>query len=274
MSVLIASDLDQTLIYSERSGRFDSLSAATCVEIYDGREQSFMLTSAAEALTALSLCATIIPVTTRTVAQLGRVRLPTAAGRYAIAANGGTLLVDGEPDTSWAAQVAAGLRDSAPVTAVQEYLGRVCDPAWALSVRTADGLFCYAVVDLERLPSGFLDEAREWALAHGWRVSKQGRKIYWVPQTLTKAAAAAEVARRTDAELLLAAGDSFLDQDLLEHADLAIMPGHGELFESGWRPSHVTSTAGVSGAAAGAEIVDWFARQTAAHEALRGDRAL
>lgn len=274
MSVLIASDLDQTLIYSSRSGRFAERSSRTCVEIYDGQEQSFMLTDAAAALTELSLRATVIPVTTRTVAQLGRVRIPTAAGRYAIAANGGTLLVDGAPDAAWAARVALALTESAPIAAVQAHLAAVCEPAWTLSVRTADELFCYAVVDLEKLPPGFLAEARDWARTQGWRVSKQGRKIYWVPRSLTKAAAAAEVARRTEAELVLAAGDSFLDQDLLEYADLAIMPGHGELFESGWRPEHVTSTAGVSGAAAGAEIVGWFAARTAEHEGRRAGLAL
>jgi hypothetical protein len=65
-------------------------------------------------------------------------------------------------------------------------------------------------------------------------VSLQGRKIYAVPVPLTKSAALHEVARRTGAELTLAAGDSLLDADLLLAADQSWRPGHGELADVNW----------------------------------------
>ena len=73
-----------------------------------------------------------------------------------------------------------------------------------------------------------------WAENRGWTVSLQGRKIYAVPKPLTKSAAMREVARRTGAELTLAAGDSLLDADLLLAADRAWRPGHGELADEGF----------------------------------------
>lgn len=51
----------------------------------------------------------------------------------------------------------------------------------------------------------------------------------------------AEVARRTGASEILAAGDSLLDADLLLAADRGWRPGHGELADSGWQAPHVTA---------------------------------
>jgi phosphoserine phosphatase len=70
----------------------------------------------------------------------------------------------------------------------------------------------------------------------------------------------AEVARRTECELVVAAGDSLLDADLLEAADRGIAARHGELVASGWTRSTVATTE-QSGVRAGAEIVDWLAAQ-------------
>jgi hydroxymethylpyrimidine pyrophosphatase-like HAD family hydrolase len=85
----------------------------------------------------------------------------------------------------------------------------------------------------------------------------QGRKLYFVPRALTKSAAVAEIARRTDAGPILAAGDSLLDADLLEAADRGIVARHGELVASGWTAPHVSVTSEI-GVRAGEEIVRWF----------------
>jgi predicted metal-dependent hydrolase len=66
------------------------------------------------------------------------------------------------------------------------------------------------------------------------------------------------VARRTEANAVLAAGDSLLDRDLLELADRGIAARHGELVSSGWRLPTVAVTE-QSGVRAGQEIVEWLA---------------
>ena len=58
-------------------------------------------------------------------------------------------------------------------------------------------------------------------------------------------------------DLVVAAGDSLLDADLLEEAHAGIAARHGELVASGWQMAHVSVTEH-SGVRAGAEIVDWF----------------
>jgi phosphoserine phosphatase len=263
MTVLAAVDLDRTLIYS--SGAVEAWgsggSDVVAVERYQGKDSSWMTADAARSLADLSRRAVVVPVTTRIPRQLHRVRLAGVASHYAVAANGGVLLVDGEPDASWHATVARETAAVTPLTEIWEHAARVCRPEWTRSLRNADGLFCYAVLERDRVPPGFVAEAAAWADSRGWRLSLQGRKLYWVPRSLTKSAAAAEVARRTGATLVLAAGDSLLDIDLLEFADRGIAARHGELVASGWRAPHVEVTA-AEGIRAGAEIVNWLQTNT------------
>lgn len=124
------------------------------------------------------------------------------------------------------------------------------------------------MVERALLPEDWVKELGAWAEERGWTVSLQGRKIYAVPKPLTKSAAVHEVARRTGAELTLAAGDSLLDADLLLAADEGWRPGHGELADSGWTAPHV-DVLDERGVLAGEEIVRRFAaRATASRNAL------
>jgi len=263
MRVLAASDLDRTLIYSPKALSLGSDTAPLlCVEMHDGKQASFMTAEAGQALVSLAAVSTIVPVTTRVPEQFHRVTLPGPPPRYAVAANGGVLYVDGSLDRDWSAGVVRALTAAVPLALVWEHAGSICRPEWTVKLRNASGLFCYAVLHRDRLPAGFLAQTTEWAAQRGWRVSLQGRKLYWVPEMLTKMAAVAEVARRIDADIVLAAGDSLLDVELLVGADLGIHPRHGELHETGWSAPTVVQTAAV-GVLAGEEIVRWLAETTA-----------
>lgn len=264
MSVLIATDLDRTMIYSRKArslGEDDH--PAVCVEVHDGEQASFMTVAAGQLLTSLAATTTVVPVTTRVDEQYGRVRLPGPPPHYAITTNGGVLLVDGEPDRDWTRHVHRELAGAFPLDDVWDQVGHVCHPEFTVKLRNAGGLFCYAVIRPSRLPSGFVADVSGWAAERGWRTSLQGRKLYWVPEQLTKSAAVAEVAGRVGADFVLAAGDSLLDVDLLLGADRGIHPRHGELYEQGWSAPTVICTES-SGILAGEEIVHWFAASTAA----------
>ena len=248
---VVCLDLDRTIIYSAAALRLDAARtsgpALCCVETYDGAPSSFMTERAATTLVRLAEVAHVVPVTTRTRAQLARVRLPGPPPGVAVAGNGGHLLVDGEPDPRWAALVRSRLAGVAPLAEVTARIGP--GGGFLRSVRAADGLFVYAVVDRAALPAGWVEDLAGWCEPRGWRVSLQGRKVYAVPHPLTKSAAAAEVRARCGGGPLFAAGDSLLDADLLEHADAAIRPAHGELAAAGWTLPHVAVTTRHGGAA-------------------------
>ncbi|GIE78720.1 hypothetical protein Aph02nite_46700 [Actinoplanes philippinensis] len=255
---LVACDLDRTLIYSAAAlgltGPDHEAPPLVVAEVHEGRPISYLTRRAAGLIEDLAGAAPLVPVTTRTLGQYRRIRLSDRPPRYAVAANGGHLLVDGRPDPGWHRRVAGRVRrECATLDTVSGHLARAADPAWLLRAHVADDLFWYAVIDRPRLPAGHLAELAAWCADRGWTVSVQGRKLYCVPGPITKWAAVAEIRRRLDCGPVFAAGDSRLDEELLSRADTGIRPAHGELHDSGWRPDRITVTT-ASGVLAGEEI--------------------
>lgn len=272
-TALIATDLDRTLIYSRASSPASLFDTAdpVCVELYDGKPLSYMTAAAVRALTGLAAAVPTVPVTTRTAEQYRRIRLPGAPFPYAVVSNGGRILVDGGDDPEWRHGVESRIRDgSAPLAAVHAELQRRIDSEWVRSLRIADELFCYLVVDRDLQPGDFLAGWQDWCRPHGWTVSQQGRKIYTMPVSVTKSSAVAEVHRRlvgrgvlARGAPILAAGDGRLDADLLEAATAGIRPRHGELEELGWHAEGVAVTDS-SGIVAADEILAWFTAKSRA----------
>ncbi len=233
---LLACDLDQTLIYSRSAFRLAAAAPPPdllTVEYLDGEPLSYVTRRAAAGLRALARAATFVPVTTRTLEQYRRVRLG-APSAYAIAANGGHLLIGGVPDPEWGERVRARLAATGrPLDEVRAMADRLAAAgSWVRTIRDADGFFVYLVATGREAIPDLSDLATRLA-GDGWTLSVQGRKVYLVPAQLTKEAALAEVIRRTGSTRLAAAGDSLLDRGMLAHADVAIRPSHGELHEQG-----------------------------------------
>lgn len=266
---LVACDLDRTLIWSRAAcglpdvddGR-DAVGALVCVEHHLGRPASFVTRRAAAGLDALARAATLVPTTTRTAEQLARVVLPGAAGApaWAVAANGGLILADGCVDEDWSRTVAGRLEaTAAPLPEVEDHLATVLLAPWTLRRRTAEGFFCYAVLERDAVPDGVVADLTVWCAERGWTVSVQGRKLYAVPAALTKQAALVEIAERVGPALTLAAGDSLLDAGMLAWADAAVRPPEGELAAAA--PLHdpdgvtVVERPGVLG---GEDVVAWL----------------
>jgi hypothetical protein len=255
---LIAADLDRTLIYSAAALGLGTAGASpprlVVAELRDGLPLSYYTHAADRILEALGQAFPLVPVTTRTVAQFRRVRLTGRPPRFAVIANGGHLLIDGKPDTEWAHHVTSRIAGACvSMDEVHAHLTAIADSSWLLRLHTAEDLFCYAIVDRDQLPPSLMDDLTAWSASRGWTTSLQGRKLYCLPAPLTKEAAVAEIGRRVGGDLMIAAGDSLLDQGLLVASAAGIRPAHGELHDRGWQPDRiaVTTTAGVL---AGAEI--------------------
>ena len=259
MRTLIASDLDRTLIYSANALFLESADhaapAMVVAEVYEGRPLSFMTRAAEQLLVSAAQASVFVPVTTRTVAQYRRIRLPGPAPEYAVTTNGGVLLHHGVPDARWQASVRSLVSGGcAPLAEIEAYLGRDEFAGWILRLRTAEDLFAYAIVDRAALPDAFLLALEDWCSVRGWTVSLQGRKLYCVPEPVTKQHAVAEVATRLGADRVIAAGDSLLDRPMLQSADIAFRPAHGELDDAGYQDQHLQVTR-ARGILAGEEIL-------------------
>lgn len=262
-TVMVACDLDRTLIYSKNAlwleGADKDAPRLVVSEVYKGSPLSYMTGAAEELLRTIMDSAIFVPVTTRTHAQYQRVQLPKTTTQpvteYAIVANGGVILHQGEPDLQWekhiAKQVAA---NCSPLEMIAAHLSKPEFQAWILNVHNASDLFIYAITDRAAIPTEFLSELETLCQGSGWSTSLQGRKLYCVPNPVNKADALAELARRTNADTVLAAGDSLLDQEMLAHADLAFRPLHGELHDVSWQAPNLQLT-DVRGVLAGEQIL-------------------
>ncbi|CAM3876464.1 HAD family hydrolase [Tsukamurella ocularis] len=270
MSAFVTSDLDRTLIYSQAAaGPAFGTAEPVCVEIYRDAPLSYMTPDSHAGLAALAAATPVVPTTTRTPEQYLRVRLPGPPFRFAICSNGGEILVDGVPDPQWRDHV-RGLLAALPadLDAIAAQLETRLAPGWGARLRLVPGLFAYVVSEV-RIPTETVEEWRAYCAPLGWTISQQGRKLYTIPEPVTKSRAALEVRRRLEAARALApgapwlaAGDGALDADLLAAADAAIRPRHGELEEQAFTLPHLALT-GTAGIDAGAEIVAWLADRAA-----------
>lgn len=256
--VLVASDLDRTLIYSANSmlltGPDDAAPPMVVAEVHQSVPLSFMTRRAEHYLEELVQRGVFVPATTRTRQQFGRIRLPGRGRGYAVSTNGAVIMKDGEPEAGWTASIQRGVRKCAPLAEVLAYLTVDHPVPGLVRARTAEDIFIYCMVERAALPLDYLAELTAWCAQRGWTVSLQGRKLYCVPVPVSKETAVAEIRKRMGAELLITAGDSLLDAGMLELADVAFRPAYGELHDTGFSLPHLTVTE-ARGIMAGEEIV-------------------
>jgi hypothetical protein len=232
--VLVTTDLDRTLIFSPRAtSQLGGALPADAVEMSSGQTAGELCHAARDALTVLAAHARICVVTSRSISRLARLRLPFAM-RYAIAANGGVVLVDGVPDPQWAARTRQQLRQAAPAAQVRALLD---GSPWLVRMGDEDDMCALAIVDESLLAPDQLAAIADRCAALGWAASLIGRKLYAFPAGFGKEHAASYVASKVAGEtgaapLRLAAGDTEHDRAMLAGADQAWIPAGSELARS------------------------------------------
>lgn len=229
-----ASDLDRTLIYSQRmldqhvyDGAYD------LVEVLDERPLSYMSVETKKSLQTIHELGWFIPVTTRTTAQYERITYfqHELVPEYAITTNGGCILHNGKPLMDWQAIVDERLRVCMPVRDMLRAISDLPIATWVKRTRTAEGRFLYLIMKDEYVSQIPLAELKVWGEERGWQVSLQGRKLYFIPQPLNKWAAVAFLKDMLQLEYVYGAGDSLLDADLIRQADTGFALRHGEVLD-------------------------------------------
>lgn len=218
------SDLDNTLLFSERSG-YPALTAdITQVETHTDGSGGYLSNTTLARLGRLSKQIPFVPTTTRSEQQYRGIAFPGVQIEYAIVANGATLLRCGVREEEWAAHMLTNvLPASAPLRDVRASVKWILDAAEVeRRDKTVEELFLYAyMLDPRQLTGNVMLSLETLAADVNWKISLQKRKLYFLPAGLTKGAAAKAVAVRLGVDKLLAAGDSRLDISLLDVADHA-----------------------------------------------------
>jgi len=265
--MLFASDLDQTLIYSSKAFRMlpnVSAPAVSLVEIYDGRGISFMADNAIRQLEQWAFKNFFVPVTTRTIEQYQRISLfrEKIVPTYGVVSNGGNVMVNGVVDQGWQKKIRAKISQLCLCEQdVLRQFSEISHPSWSAPLKMADSCFHYCIVERDKIPTSELINFTLWAKAQNWNISLQGRKLYIVPQVVNKWDAVAYVRDLLRAKVIIAAGDSLLDLCMLEQADYAIAPRHGEIWDnhcSGMLPASKIKFTKQVGILASQDILDYL----------------
>jgi hydroxymethylpyrimidine pyrophosphatase-like HAD family hydrolase len=256
--LIFACDLDQTLIYSRNSMGLIDADELVPVETYKEEYLTFMTQTAYRKLQMISQQIHFVPTTTRIYEQFDRVfgLREGIHSRYAIVSNGGRVLVEGQFDLHWDNHVRqATLKGCAHATEIKVIFDRLAEGGCVLKENYCDELFYSIIVNRDLLPQGMMTELETLVQTLGWNCSLQDRKIYLVPNTVSKGLAVQYVKELAGAGSLFAAGDSLLDESMLVIADEAIAPNHGELFRKYGTHSRIRFTKH-SGIRACEEILD------------------
>lgn len=263
--MIFASDLDRTLIYSKKAlGTAFESTEVIPVELYQGEHISFMSPETARLLAELSKTALFVPVTTRTIEQYERIFYirENFRPKYAVTSNGGNVLIDGVPDPDWQRHVADALTRSEEAKKVIEAFERLSSPEWVKSYRHSDNLFYSIILEREKMPLAQIEDFRQELAGMHWNLSVQGRKMYLVPDGVSKGDGLLHVKKLTGSSRIAASGDSLLDESLLKAADYAIVPRHGEIYAAYVDAGIYTFTERDGMGAAEdliAKIAEWFA---------------
>lgn len=254
---MFATDLDRTIIYSRKA--LEDLGPSLngqlrAVEKMDGKDIAYMTHKAFKELEEISQDLLLVPVTTRTTNQFKRIfifeeHIPV---KYAITFNGAEILYEGKPLPDWRASISERLKNnSASLEEIKDILQKDILHVKG-ELKSAEGLFLYYLLE-EKLESHQVQEFKRMASAYGWRVSYQGRKLYFMPNPISKGEAVTFVKEREGISTLIGAGDSLLDEDFLVKCDHSFIPAHGELAQQNGLMTYINTEQ--QGAFAGEEIL-------------------
>lgn len=254
--MMFASDLDRTLIYSNRAladFKQQTKSELVAVELKNEQEVAFMTNKAYSLLMELADSLLFIPVTTRTYEQYKRIFIFSEHLhlKYAVTSNGATIIYKGLPLQEWRETVQKRLENEcAPFEKMMEEMNVFLING---TLKKVESLFFYYLLE-EPLALETIEVIRKIADRSGWRISIQGRKLYLMPKPVCKGEAVQFIKEREGIQTVFGAGDSILDNDFLKICDQAYVPSHGELKSEGIGRSNYLFTVH-QGVVAGEEIL-------------------
>ena len=227
--MLFFTDLDRTIIYSRR---FICDGDETVLVERDGeKEIAFMTVRGVALIKKLAAKIPVIPVTTRNYAECMRIGLLKELGlRYLIINNGAEILCDGVRDADYQSGIQAAL--SALGCGFDEALRVFFDIFGNGGVklhRISDDFLWLIVLYSEDYDRPLLKRVQERLAPEGWSVAATGRKIYLIPRTISKTSAVQYLTKKLGAGPIVCAGDSTMDMEMVEHADIGLVPNGSAL---------------------------------------------
>ncbi len=210
-------DLDNTIIYSYKH---DIGNEKINVEIYQGREISFITKKTQELLLMVKEKYMLNPTSTRTVGQYERIDLGIGAFPYALVCNGGILLVNGKRDRAWYETSLDLIRESNPE--LEKAMGILeHEKRRKFELRFIERLFVFTKCNDPEEVVQYLRSQLNVGIVD---IFHNGEKVYVVPKKLSKGMAVRRLREKLKPESIMAAGDSEFDISMVKEADHGFVP--------------------------------------------------
>lgn len=180
--IIFHTDLDNTLIYSYRH---DIGENKRSVELYQGREISYISDRTFSLLREIKKSILVVPTSTRTIEQYKRINLGVGPFEYALVCNGGVLLVNGEKDDRWYRETLKITEESTDeLNKALQILDR--DARRIFGLRFIENLFVFTKCDF---PENVADDLKKELDTSVVNVFSNGSKVYVLPKNLDKGTA-------------------------------------------------------------------------------------
>ena len=230
--LIYASDLDRTLIFSERFIKeYPSDTPYSPVE-YKGIEiVSYMDDEVKAELIKLAKHPEVefIPITSRSTEEYNRINLGFKP-EYVVLASGGIILHNGEIDLEYAKYVKKYMNYNEALSILADVEDSLDSVNYTVKMIDNTYLF-YKTDDPER----YDDEVLQLMLKYPeWVFTRQNNKCYAIPKHISKQVALRWLWHKLGQPKIVASGDSELDLPMLSLADAAVIPKHGSLVKDGY----------------------------------------
>ena len=172
----------------------------------------------------------LIPITTRSYAQFKRVQ-PVQNLPYAVVANGGIILHNGEPLPEWEKHVDSICRRlEDQYTNILKLLNQYKTHLTKEPV-LIDDIFFFTKISDDKTIINYIDEAMTRELdGTEWTHTIQGLKLYIIPKKISKGNALLFLKEKLEEDFVITAGDGKMDQTFLPLGNVRCIPNQSEIY--------------------------------------------
>lgn len=214
MKRIFATDLDGTLIYSEKYDFKADKVLVDEINAYKGYMNKYLYDN----LEDFDKDIKFIPLTTRTEKEYKRIHFPFIP-TYALVFNGAILLKDNEVDEEWKQETLKLLEDNNIIEDLLHYFELFSKDERVDIVRNRQNYFLLVKTkysqELRPYLESCIDETR-------FKVYGKGNKLYIIPKVLEKGNSLKRLKEKLQVDYVISAGDGDIDISMLQEANRVI----------------------------------------------------
>ena len=229
--MVVFSDLDRSIIYSNKFLKEVEKETYKCIEIKDDKEISYISLKTLDFIKNINNKTIFIPTTTRTTEQFRRINFKqnNIEFEYAITCNGGCILKNNQPLDSWNEEVKKIKSEAESIDVMINIFDKYKEMDGITNFRIAEDLFFYIVVDYQKFNISFLDNFIKRLEYNNWIYYISGRKIYFLPKGICKENAIKYLCELNNINKFAVIGDSEMDRGMLDLTEKAYVLKHGDI---------------------------------------------